>query len=349
MSFWILVCVMITSFIVTEIVRRTASKHLLLDIPNERSSHSEPTPRGGGIGFVTAFLAFVAFMAVTRNLETSLAAAFLLGGTLIAVVGFIDDRYNLSPYVRMAMQMLVGVVSVILIGGMPPLELGFARIEWGIFGDFIAVIGIVWLINLYNFMDGIDGLAAAEAIITTGVVAAFYLGSPLFVSAADILRFSALNFAVAAACLGFLVWNWSPARIFMGDVGSGFLGFVLALLALTTAKSIPHLLWVWLILLAVFVVDTLVTLVNRLRYGRKWHEAHRSHAYQHATTRYGSHRRVTLSILLINLIWLSPLAWLALNNPAWVLPTTIIAYVPLFLLAFYFKAGVEPYEIDVAE
>ena len=222
MSFWILICVMVTSFIVTEVVRRTALKHLLLDIPNERSSHSQPTPRGGGIGFVSAFLAFVTFMAVMGNLKIRWAAAFLLGGTLIAGVGFIDDRYNLSPYVRIVMQVLASAFSVVLIGGMPSLELGFDRIEWGIVGDVIAVIGIVWLINLYNFMDGIDGLAAAEAITSTGVVAGFYLWSPLFVSANDILRFSALNLGIAFACLGFLVWNWSPARIFMGDVGSGF-------------------------------------------------------------------------------------------------------------------------------
>ncbi len=344
MTFAPLLGVLISSFIITAWVRRTALRQQLLDIPNERSSHTRPTPRGGGIGFVVAFLALVALLFALGDLPLNHAAALIIGGALIAIVGYVDDRRSLSAQARLVMQIIAGVIGVALIGGMPPLDLGFARIEWGIVGHVIGVIGVVWLINLYNFMDGIDGIAAGEAVIVAGAVGVFYLVAPALTSAANTIPL--LIFGLAAACLGFLVWNWSPARIFMGDVGSGFLGYVLGLLALLTAHLTPLMLWIWLILLAVFVVDTLLTLINRVRRGETWHQAHRSHAYQHATMRYRSHARVTTTVLLITLLWLTPLAWLALHNPPWVIAITLLAYAPIIALALVFKAGIEPYAVD---
>ncbi len=266
------------------------------------------------------FLICVLVMRFSGHLADGYTFAFFGGGLLVALFGFWDDRHDLSPYYRLFAQAIAGLIGVVAIGGVPALDLGFVTIEWGIFGDIVGVVGLVWLINLYNFMDGIDGIAAGEAVTIAGTFGAFYLlQSQLSLSATDWTALSslvALCFGIAAVCFGFLIWNWSPARIFMGDVGSGFLGYTFGLLALATAQVIPHLLWVWLILLGVFVVDTLFTLLNRVRRHEAWHQAHHSHGYQHAVSIYASHGRVTSAVLLINLVWLAPLAYLAWNNPA---------------------------------
>src|SRR5690606_7293985 len=136
--------------------------------------------------------------------------------------------------------------------------------------------GIVWMINLYNFMDGIDGIAATETVMVCALA-----GILLLASGASIIAWTA--WALAAACLGFLRWNWAPAQIFMGDVGSGFLGYCIAMLAIVSSREGSFPLWVWLILLGAFVVDAGVTLLRRMKQRLKWYEAHHSHAYQHAT------------------------------------------------------------------
>lgn len=366
MNFFTLIAVMVASYIITGIVRRVALRRQIIDIPNERSLHKRPTPRGGGIGFVTTFLALASVLWITGNMFLNHFAILLIGGGALAVVGYVDDWRSLTPYHRLAYHIGAAVGAIILLGGMPPLDLGFTVIEWGIVGHLVGVIGIVWLINLYNFMDGIDGIAAGEAVVVAGIVGYWALdfqrmidtafssavtpptsipSEELIDTAASITQMPVgfLAAGLAMACLGFLIWNWQPARIFMGDVGSGFLGYVIAVLALITAHASPIMLWVWLILLAVFITDTLLTLLNRIRRGETWHKAHRSHAHQHATMRYKSHAGITTAVLIINVVWLAPLAWLALSNPQWVLLITALAYVPVIGLALYFRAGIEPY------
>jgi Fuc2NAc and GlcNAc transferase len=145
--------------------------------------------------------------------------------------------------------------------------------------------------------------------------------------------------ALAAASAGFLVWNWPPAKIFMGDVGSGFLGFVFGLFALSSYQERPSLLWTWLILLSVFVVDSTLTLIRRLVSGERWYEAHCAHAYQHAARRYGLHSKVTLAVAAINAAWLFPLAWLASIRSDRAPLIAVAAVVPLIYTAFRYKAG----------
>ena len=199
--------------------------------------------------------------------------------------------------------------------------------------NFLGLICIVWLINLYNFMDGIDGIASIEAITVC-------LGS-LVVYASSISDDTVWILpAILLACVaGFLFWNYPPARIFLGDAGSGFLGFMMAVFCIQAAQREPAVFWAWIILLGVFIVDSGVTLARRMLRRQRLHEAHRSHAYQFASRKYGAHAPVSLAVGAINLIWLLPLALLAASGRAPAIPALLIAYAPLIWLAFHFKAG----------
>jgi Fuc2NAc and GlcNAc transferase len=217
-------------------------------------------------------------------------------------------------------------------GGLPPLLVFGHEFSLGWIGAILAAFYVVWMLNLYNFMDGIDGIASIEAICVC-------LGAGLIYAMSGHTGLIALPMLLAAAVAGFLFWNFPPARIFMGDAGSGFLGITLALLSLQAAWAEPSLLWSWLILLGVFIVDATTTLIHRLVRGEKVYEAHRSHAYQFATRRFGRHLPVTVAVAVINVVWLLPLA---MAVGVWGMDGTtalLLAYAPLVILAFKFSAG----------
>jgi Fuc2NAc and GlcNAc transferase len=216
------------------------------------------------------------------------------------------------------------------LGGLPALQLDERLVSLGWAGYLLGILAIVWVLNLFNFMDGIDGIAASDAIFVTGAGAAL-----------DITQTSATLAAatVCASCVGFLVWNWPPAKIFMGDVGSGYLGFSIAVLALAATRDNPVAIWVWLILGGTFFVDATVTLIRRALRGERIYEAHRSHAYQWLARRRGSHRAVTLSVLAVNVLWLLPAAWLATRHPSLAVWILFVAYIPLAVLALIAGAG----------
>jgi Fuc2NAc and GlcNAc transferase len=195
----------------------------------------------------------------------------------------------------------------------------------------LGLVYLVWLLNLYNFMDGIDGIAGMEAVCVC-------LGGALLYTLLGRYEMALLPVLLALASAGFLFWNFPSARIFMGDAGSGYLGLLLGLFSLQAAWVAQELFWSWLILLGVFVVDASVTLLRRLFQGARVYEAHRSHAYQHAARQLGRHLPVTLAVVVINLCWLLPLSLLAarVEHGFWVL---LLAYVPLTLLAFRYRAG----------
>jgi Fuc2NAc and GlcNAc transferase len=271
------------------LARRYAQAHGLLDLPNERSSHSVPTPRGGGLAIAAVVLAGLVLLALMGRVGPRLALALGGGGALVAAVGWVDDRRGLSVSVRLMAHVAAAAWTVAWLRGMPLLTVGAGAVHLGVGGALLAVLGVVWLTNLYNFMDGIDGLAAAEAV-TVGL-----LGTLLLAPREPSLALVALLLAAAAA--GFLVWNWSPARLFMGDVGSGFLGFFFGGLAMASENvhAVPALLW--LVLLGPFFVDATVTLLWRMARGERWAAGHRSHAYQRAVQAGWSHRRVTGAVI----------------------------------------------------
>jgi Fuc2NAc and GlcNAc transferase len=206
-------------------------------------------------------------------------------------------------------------------------------VHLGLIGLVLAVAGVTWVLNLFNFMDGIDGIAASEAVFVS--TAALPLMALCGVSG----EVSAACLMIAAACLGFLLWNWPPAKIFMGDVGSGYVGYVVAVLALAATRENPEALWVWLILGGVFFVDATVTLVRRAARGERIYDAHRSHGYQRLARRWGSHRRVTVAVMMLNLIWLLPCAFLATLQPDHAVAIVVAALVPLVALAIAAGSG----------
>jgi Fuc2NAc and GlcNAc transferase len=314
-------------------VRRIALARGHLDLPNSRSSHVVPTPRGGGLAIVAAVTLCLLGSMALHLVDQDLAAALLTGGLPIALIGFIDDRREVAARIRLVIHIVAACLSLYLLGGLPPLQFGNIVVDLGIFGDVLGVVAIVWTINLFNFMDGIDGIAASESLFITACAAglAIVSGAATAVSAPAIL--------VAAASLGFLIWNWPPAKIFMGDVGSGYLGFVVAVFALAEARENSVAPFVWLILGGAFFVDATITLVRRVLRGERAHVAHRSHAYQWLSRRWRGHKPVTLGIFAVNVAWLLPLAWLCRRYPPFAVYALIIALIPVAVLAFIAGAG----------
>lgn len=320
------------SFTLTWALRRYALANSLIDIPNARSSHSIPTPRGGGVAIVLAFLAALLIMPLLSTISWSWAVALGGSGLLIAVVGFLDDHGHIAARWRLLAHFLAAAWALFWLEGDLVLQLPGVTLEIVWFVYLLAAFFLVWLLNLYNFMDGIDGIASIEALTCClgGALLYWLLGHNE--------QIPALLF-LAAAVAGFLYWNFPPAKIFMGDAGSGFLGLMMGVLAVTAAMVEPQLLWSWLILLGVFILDATWTLFRRLARGDKIYEAHRSHAYQYASRHYGAHLPVTLAVLAINIVWLLPWACAVALGYVDGLLGLVIAYVPLAVLAVRFKAG----------
>jgi Fuc2NAc and GlcNAc transferase len=214
----------------TGLVRRHALQHAMLDIPNPRSSHDVPTARGGGLAIVFTFVLCLLLLLFLRLLDINTVAALVAGGGAVAVVGYLDDRNVLRARVRFGVHLIAAIWVVGLVGGLADHSLRIFGLHGIVAGSVIAILALAWMTNLFNFMDGIDGIAASEAVFIAAAGA--WLG---WRQGADIGMTMAL-LSLAGATAGFLIWNWPPARIFMGDVGSGFLGFSLAALALAASR-----------------------------------------------------------------------------------------------------------------
>ncbi len=306
-----------------------------LDLPNHRSSHSIPTPRGGGIAFVLVLLAATLALAAVHLLAPAETAG-LLAGAILAAVGYRDDQAGLSVRLRLILQLCIAAAALVYLRGVPAGNTApGATLLSGLLSGlacFAAVLGFVWLINLTNFMDGIDGLAATEGC-TVGLVCSLLLALKHH-AGGDMILYGVL----AVSTFGFLVHNWPPAKIFMGDVGSGFLGYWFGALALVAAGRGHLSLWTPAILLGVFVIDATLTLGRRMLAGKPWYRPHRTHAFQHVAARYG-HRFTTLSAAAINLVWLAPWAVLADVYPRFAPLCLALAWLPLAALAFALGAG----------
>lgn len=321
------------AIVTTGLMRRYALRKNLIDVPNVRSSHVLPTPRGGGVAIVTAFFASILLLTSIGLIDTATLRVLLIGGGAMALVGFLDDCWHLRASVRFGVHLAAALCAVIMLGGVP--ESAFAG--WGLhglwLGGLMAVLVLVWVTNLFNFMDGIDGIAGSEAVFVSGA------GAWLNWSRGGSPGLTAAMLCLAAASLGFLRWNWPPARIFMGDVGSGFLGFTLIVLGLAASQrgTIPF--EVWGILGGFFFVDATITLLRRMVRGDQWFEAHRTHAYQWLARRWKAHLPVTLSVSAINVGWLLPWAWLATRFPVYARDFLAVALAPVVVLVILVGAG----------
>lgn len=285
----------------TPLARRYALARSILDVPNPRSLHSAPVPRGGGLAIVATFALGIVILGSIGLVPVRLAIALVGGGLIVALIGWLDDRSGLRPLVRIAAHSISAVWALGWLGGVDQLQFGGHTLQPGAVMNVLAAVGIVWWTNLYNFMDGIDGIAAGQAV-TVGAGAALLT----LVSGASSVGF--LPLVLAGAAGGFLPFNWAPARIFMGDSGSGYLGFAFAVLALGSERSggLPALYWV--MLSGVFIFDSTITLIRRAAQGQVWYAAHRSHAYQRLVAVGHSHARVAGGVMAVNVCIIATLA-----------------------------------------
>jgi len=313
------------------LVFRHAPRLGLVQTPNARSSHVRPTPTGGGIGIVLG--------AVLAGILAASEASVFVESVLFASMGFAalglwDDIRPLPAMARLGVQLVLVAVTV-AVASQPWIPAAGG----GLVAAFVCALltlAIVYWVNLYNFMDGIDGVAAIEAL--------FLLLAPLGLTflATDTAIASPLFWwpvGAAAAVFAFLCFNWPPAKIFMGDVGSTFLGFLIAAFALAEIADGWLTPYGALILAACFITDGTLTLLRRALRGENIMTAHRRHAYQQLARRFGSHRPVVLAMLAINLVWLLPLAALAQTVPPLGPFLLAAAYVPLGIGALAAGAG----------
>lgn len=303
--------------------RHYALAKQILDIPNERSAHHLPIPRGGGIVFVVIFLTVMAYQ--------QLMSLALIAITLaVALLGYLDDKYTLTAWTRLACQLTLGGLALYCLGGMPAIQIGSWTLALHGWFTCLGILYLVWMLNLYNFMDGINGIAGFEAITVALGMAGVYLALDLPAAMDSFL-------ILAAVIAGFLVWNFPKAKIFMGDVGSSFLGFLFGIWSLHAAHTHPALFWSWMILLGVFIGDATMTLLLRMLKGEALHLAHSGHAYQHASRRFHSHTVVTLAVCVFNIIWLWPCAFAVGLGYINGVTGLLIAYVPIVALIWFFK------------
>lgn len=333
MMVWLMLLVVFAvSCYLTLVLRRYALNKNLIDAPTDRSSHTAPTPRGGGVAIVSVYLMLLPVLYVIGVLPVSWFLALFGAGVAVSAIGFLDDHGHVAARWRLLVHFLSAVFVAFLLKGLPPIILFTVHINFGWFGYAFVVLYLMWMLNLYNFMDGIDGIAGVEAIcVCVGGALLYWMRGEYLLSYLPLL--------LAATVAGFLVWNFPQARIFMGDAGSGFLGIVLGVFSLQAAWVSPELLWAWLILLGVFIVDASLTLARRLFQGEAVYQAHRSHAYQHAARYYRQHKAVTLGVVFINVFWLTPIAILVGYGRLDGACGLILAYSPLIALAIKFNAG----------
>ncbi len=301
----------ILSLVGTHLFKRVAYRFEIMDVPNLRSSHSQPTPRGGGIAIFFSFyltLFFALLLLLGGKFDSNWVWGLTFGGAIVSLGGFLDDIRGFSPVSRLLAQIIAGCVLILFGLSFKTLEIPFWReIDLGLLGIPLTLIWIVWIVNLYNFMDGIDGLAAG-----VGMIAAFFFSLVARRTGSDLVFFSGMILAGCSA--GFLIHNLPPAKIFLGDIGSSLIGFLFAGFTVIGNRDPrgPFPIWVAVLLLGAFIFDTSITLLRRILKGEKWFSAHRSHFYQRLITLRFSHRQVSfmeygLTILLgfSSLVYLS--------------------------------------------
>ncbi|MEI8054799.1 MAG: glycosyltransferase family 4 protein [bacterium] len=317
----LLILMVFFSYVFVGIFRSYAIKKNLLDHPNSRSSHLIPVPRGGGVVFPVLWTVFLLILYFLGFVKASYLSIFLPPVFLICFISFIDDKYQLAARWRFLAQLGAAIYSLIAVGGFSSIDLGVVTIYWAWFGYIFMVLALLWSTNLYNFMDGIDGIAAIEALFVFGF-------GGYFIWCAGGFALAYVIWGIASIVAGFLMWNKPPAKIFMGDVGSTLLGFLVVLFGLVGEiwYRVPFLLWV--ILYGVFLFDATVTLFRRAKHGEIWYQAHRLHAYQRLQLQRWSHGKVVIGVIAINVI-LAGFAILAFYFPQYILISLVMAIITL--------------------
>ena len=283
----IYIALLILSLFLTYFIKNYMIKKSLVARVNERSSHTVPTPHGGGIALSSTWFVGLIYLYFAGQIESNLFFALFVG-VIISIVSFFDDIYELSPKIRLFAQSIVAIGGLYFLGGFETFTFGIFDISNPILTNVFAFFMIIWFINLYNFLDGINGYAGSEAV---------------FLALAGFVLFGGNHFLVlGVAVLGFLYWNWNKAKIFMGDVGSTLLGYNIAIFTVYYANQEATNFWIWVVLFGLFWFDATLTLIRRKLNKEKLSQAHKKHAYQRLTQSGWSHFKVTNYSIGINII-----------------------------------------------
>lgn len=305
--------------------RSFAIKRNIVANPNFRSLHQNPVPRGGGVVLAFVFLSSILFSGLFTTIDAGLMLALIVGGFVAAGVGFADDVTELDARVKLVVQSGLAAFILFCFDGSPLLDLPWTPIIVDLIFSWLA---LVWLMNGFNFMDGIDGMAASGAVFicVAAIISLFLVGAENSLM---------LIFCLLAVCgLGFLSLNWSPASIFMGDSGSLFLGFCFGVLIVKTVSDGQISLWTWLTIFGYFAADTTTTTVLRIFLVKRWHGAHRSHAYQNLARIWNSHRKVVIGVCFYHFLWILPLTVLSVLVPLMAPLAAILGLAPVVLWTF---------------
>lgn len=337
----IVIFAFLISCVLTWGLRAYAIKHNVIDRPNQRSSHSVPTPRGGGVAIVLTLLAAMVLFYFSLQITVETFLGLFIPGLIVAIIGFLDDHGHIAARWRLLMHFLSAAIGIYFLGPFPVISVFGYELSLSWIGMILGCVYLVWMLNLFNFMDGINGLASSEAI-TFALSSAILLFINHYADSPGNLY--PLTLALVGAAAGFLVWNFPVAKIFMGDAGSGFLGIIIGLIILHIAKVDSHFFFAELCLMGVFIVDATTTLSRRLMSGKKVYEAHASHSYQILARKFGSHVPVTLMAIAVNIVWLLPIACFIASAKIDGVVGLVIAWLPLLYVAVKFGAGVKDKE-----
>jgi len=268
------------------VVRRWATARGVLDLPGARSSHERPTPRGGGLAIAAIGLVVFVIVGLGSRPRADTLLWLALGAAIVAGVSLADDLRSLPVSIRLTAHILGAFVVVIGIGALPGVGLPSGRfLGLGWLAVPVTVLWVVGLTNAYNFMDGIDGIAGAQAVVA---------GAGWLLLAGSNPVIAVIGLVLSASSLGFLLHNWPPAKMFMGDVGSAFIGFILAVMTIVASRKDPRFAVVGFLFVWPFVFDTAFTFLRRLLRHENVFAAHRSHLYQRLVIAGFSHQFVTL-------------------------------------------------------
>lgn len=271
--------------------RLFAIKHDIVDTPNHRSSHQDIVPRGGGVVFISLWLCTVLLFLFTKETSHTIAFSIIFPVSLVAMVSFIDDYYDIPRILRLFIHLIGSAFAVFMI-------LGYEYSDILIINAFVfgaLILTITWSINLFNFMDGLDGFAAIQAIFIFSV-------SGLLLYKHHDIQLGYLSLLLVFAVMGFLFWNWPKAKIFMGDVGSTSLGLLIMIFASWAYQRNSLSPIIYLILYLPFLFDATITMLRRMLYGEKWYHAHKSHAYQRLHSAGWPHQKVLIWFIGLNML-----------------------------------------------
>lgn len=306
----------ILTLCLTDLIQKYSIKKKLIDLPNERSLHQTPIPRLGGVAIISVWFPSIYLFYILNLIENKLFYA-LLCGLPLAAISLLDDIKTVHPYVRLFIHLISSVGAFYFLGFLRPFISFNIPFDYSLITYPVAIIGMIWFINLFNFMDGVDGFASVEAI-SISVILYIYSANPICI--------------IFIACIaGFLFWNLPKAEIFLGDTGSTQLGFILIVLGIHFHNNLSLSILNWVMIAAPFWFDASYTLFKRWRNKEKLNKAHKKHAYQRLVQFGYSHRRVLFILLIINsAIFAMILIYREYNFLK--APLTIITVIAMFML-----------------